>query len=468
MTTWMSEAREDNEQFKFGVSGASGLVGLNARLMDSGGNYYSTSNRFPVDTEITISGGIIVDNVVIKSGTLNQLDNVSNSYITSGTINSCFIESGTVTFSNTTIDVGTVSTVSDCTVTAMPQTHVDIVTPLGLTAMDETNTASLVGIKGSVAFDNVNNVFQNRMYGYDTDTSLVQPFNVASIVGNSPATWNEMCFPVAGMSDANNYWYPLYFDESSVGLLSTLIDSTSKKLTFHTMDDGGDTFAWTENGVGVYTVTDGDLIAPLYSDDNTLALYVQPVDTTGTKQKFGTEGAALIIDFGHQEIHDGDSYTGYYTRTTASTDGHRSAIYIKTPSSGQIHMVIEFSSSTAATFSIDEAPTIDADTGTHTNTCFNRYRDSVNTSTILDNDSPAVAGYYTTYNETQLAAANYTPGTILRTEPLQAGSGPKPAGGTGRDTQEYILAADTIYLFLITNTSADANKHHIMIDWYEL
>ena len=34
-------------------------------------------------------------------------------------------------------------------------------------------------------------------------------------------------------------------------------------------------------------------------------------------------------------------------------------------------------------------------------------------------------------------------------------------------TEEYILKANTKYVFLITNTAASANDHLIEIDWYE-
>lgn len=48
------------------------------------GSAVSSTNRLPVDTELTISGTVIIDNVVIKSGTINQIDNVSSVYIKSG------------------------------------------------------------------------------------------------------------------------------------------------------------------------------------------------------------------------------------------------------------------------------------------------------------------------------------------------------------------------------------------------
>lgn len=176
-----------------------------------------------------------------------------------------------------------------------------------------------------------------------------------------------------------------------------------------------------------------------------------------------------IISDAHHEIHEGDSFTAYYTRTTDSADGHRSGIYIKTPAIMPLcHMIVSFSASTAANYSILEAPTIAVDIGTHSNVIYNRYRDSAKISGCFDNDSPAIVNRFTTLTEDQIDGdITWALGTVLRTEPLEIGSGPKPAGGVSRDTEEYVLAADTIYVFLITNTAASANIHHILIDWYE-
>ena len=176
------------------------------------------------------------------------------------------------------------------------------------------------------------------------------------------------------------------------------------------------------------------------------------------------------IEYAHHEIHGGSSFTAYYTRTTAATSGHRSGLYIQTPAAGGklLHIVAQFSASTAANYSICEAPTIAANVGTHGGVIYNRYRDHAGTSGCFDNATVAAVNKFTTLTEAQIAAdGTWAVGTLLRTAPLTVGSGPKPAGGAGRDSQEYILKAATQYVFLITNTSADANAHHILIDWYE-
>ena len=136
------------------------------------------------------------------------------------------------------------------------------------------------------------------------------------------------------------------------------------------------------------------------------------------------------IDYAHQEIHEGNSFTAYFTRTTAATNAHRSGIYIKTPNTAKlIHMVVQFSGSTACSYSICEAPTIAANIGTHTDVIYNRYRDSIVASGCFNNATVPAAGYITTLNETQIAAdGTWATGTVIRTAPLTVGSGPKPAG----------------------------------------
>jgi hypothetical protein len=178
-----------------------------------------------------------------------------------------------------------------------------------------------------------------------------------------------------------------------------------------------------------------------------------------------------MISNAHSKIHDGSSFTAYYTATTAATISHRNGVYIKTPATAGgnlVHLLASFAASSAARLDICEAPTIAANVGTHTSAIMNRYRDSATASGCFNNATTPAAGYITTLNETQLAAdGTWATGTIIRTESLVAGAAAKIAGGAGRDAQEYILKANTAYVFLLTNLTADATVHYILLDWYE-
>jgi len=179
-----------------------------------------------------------------------------------------------------------------------------------------------------------------------------------------------------------------------------------------------------------------------------------------------------VIDSEHHQIHEGMSFTAFYSVTTAATDAHRTGIYIKTPPSSnntnRLHLVASFACSTAANFSILEGVTIAANVGTHTTLAYNRMRYSNRMAACFSNATVPLQGYITTLTEAQIAAdGTWNVGTVIRTEPMTIGDGPKPAGGSSRGEQEYILKPDTKYVFLITNTAASANTHHILIDWYE-
>jgi len=130
-------------------------------------------------------------------------------------------------------------------------------------------------------------------------------------------------------------------------------------------------------------------------------------------------------------------------------------------------MVVEFSSSFASFYSICEGVTIDLNEGTNGVAIYNRDRNSTKTSTAKDNATAHAANKVTTFTEAEIAAANFTAGTIIRTAPLVVGGGPKPAGGSGRGSQEYILKRNTPYVFLLTNVGNNANVHYILLDWYE-
>ena len=180
----------------------------------------------------------------------------------------------------------------------------------------------------------------------------------------------------------------------------------------------------------------------------------------------GDVGGLVTITTPHQAIHRGHSFKVHYTTTTASDDDHRTGVYLKTPVSGEVHMVASFSVSSAGEFFICEGITIDANEGTPV-AVLNRNRNSSVTSGVFDNATTPVVNKVMTWTEAQLAAGNFSCGTELEYEPLVAGSGPKPSGGVSRGTEEFILKKNTKYLFYTQNIGASANVHHVWLNWYE-
>lgn len=174
-----------------------------------------------------------------------------------------------------------------------------------------------------------------------------------------------------------------------------------------------------------------------------------------------------VHTYAHAEIHQGNSFSAHYVITTASTDDHRTAIGFKTPNTAKWgHLIITIATTDPAEFFLDEAPTIDDDAGTQ-KAILNRNRNSVKVSGMLSLESPGVANKVTTYTEAQIAAANYSAGTILTNPQLAAGANPFAVGGTQRGNQEWLLDQNVKYLFMLQNVGANANTHSIQLDWYE-
>ena len=211
----------------------------------------------------------------------------------------------------------------------------------------------------------------------------------------------------------------------------------------------------------------------MFLDRNTAKYFKAFLGSTGegtyrVPQLDATTHVLEVITDVHHEIHEEKSFTAYYARTTDATDTHRSGLYIKTPVAGpECHMVFSGACSTAANLSISEAPTIDANAGSHAGVVYNRYRKSTEASIVFDNATSPAVNKFTTLDETAIAGGSWNAGTVLRSFPLATGSGPKPAGGVDRGMQEYILKPDTAYVLLLTNTAASANDHLLQMDWYE-
>ena len=177
-------------------------------------------------------------------------------------------------------------------------------------------------------------------------------------------------------------------------------------------------------------------------------------------------GGIVTITTDHYQVHVGNAFQTHYEFTTAATDDLQTAIYLKTPTDKEIHMVASFSVSHAGEFFICEDITIDANEGTSA-AVYNRNRNSLNTSTVFDNATVPVVNKVTTWTPSQMTSGNFTCGTEIEHEPLVAAAVPKQAGGNA-ERGEIILKKNTEYLFMDQNIGANANTHHIWLRWYEV
>ena len=169
-------------------------------------------------------------------------------------------------------------------------------------------------------------------------------------------------------------------------------------------------------------------------------------------------GAVETIDYGHHEIHEGESYTLSLNDPSLGIDETLIAAF-KTPNTPNkwVHLIALVNTSGAAKFDTLEAPTITVDTGSDL-TVFNRERNSTNISGVKTIETIPEVG------EVTQDPTITDDGTILRTDSLGVGNNKTP--GETRDVSEWILKEDTIYAFRLTSL-ATGNIVQMNLIWYE-
>jgi len=177
--------------------------------------------------------------------------------------------------------------------------------------------------------------------------------------------------------------------------------------------------------------------------------------------------AIIFITYPHHKIHDGDGFSAYFFNTTANADDARSVIAFKTPNTTRWgHPTIQVSASSPAEFILLEGPTLDLDEGNE-EPIYNRNRNSATVSTMIPITTAGTPGEITTFLEAEINGATLVGGLEIDYKQLAGGEGPKAVGGSERDSQEWVLKQDTIYLFILQNIGASVNLHTINLNWYE-
>ena len=195
---------------------------------------------------------------------------------------------------------------------------------------------------------------------------------------------------------------------------------------------------------------------------------VRPIKTDTTGQpNINVVNDVVVIDFAHQEIHDGDSFTCHYSQTAPTNIGDMTMVAFNTPNTTKyIHMLAEWSSTAASTAAIYEVADLDVDEGTDL-AIYNRDRNSATASTVSTIETVPEAGKATSYTVAQAAGATLSTATPIYLKYLGAAAAGADTGGEQRDSNEFILKRNTQYAFVITNTTADDNTHNIVLNWYE-
>jgi len=143
------------------------------------------------------------------------------------------------------------------------------------------------------------------------------------------------------------------------------------------------------------------------------------------------------------------------------------AIAFNTPSGTKfIHLTITAAATGGASVGFYEAPSIDVDEGTEL-AIYNHNRTKTATTSIISSIATTpVVNKATSYNETQAASANISTTTPLMLKYIGTG-GKGSIGGESRGVSEFVLAASTQYVVLMTSLTDDNAVNNITLDWYE-
>ena len=166
--------------------------------------------------------------------------------------------------------------------------------------------------------------------------------------------------------------------------------------------------------------------------------------------------APLWIDIAHHEVHEGDTFSVIASdAAAASTDTVQ--IYINAPAVAspqkRMHLILNHYGSGAHSMVITEGVTFSS--GGAAYVPLNRHRGSAKTTSA---QAVRIGG-----DDLPGGVVAYTGGTIIWTELIGSGKG---SGGATRGTEEWILDANTAYIFEIISgfTSTAIN---ISATWYE-
>ncbi len=184
-------------------------------------------------------------------------------------------------------------------------------------------------------------------------------------------------------------------------------------------------------------------------------------------------GAGVVITNAHSKEHDGKAFYAHYESDPAAlptNDGDETAIGFITPAttSGRIHMIIDVRADDESVWELREDPAVVLEVGSGL-AGLNRFRDSANQTAMLVMSATPNIGL-TSYTVAEANTAGLAGGTILESETLAIAGGP-PFAGVGnseaRGEREWILAASTEYVIIITSSTINDTVHEISLHWYE-
>ena len=179
------------------------------------------------------------------------------------------------------------------------------------------------------------------------------------------------------------------------------------------------------------------------------------------------EKATSVLDYEHHETHEGNTWVGFFSNTVTNAN-EQTVIAFRTPpreSNKQVHLLFVGKATAIATVTLNKDTSIDAGEGTDV-AAINRHPSAGKSSFIKS--IGGVVGSYTTFDETQAAAANITESNIRFSEQVGATGNPATkSGGQNRGSSEHVLDFETEYAIIVNADDDNDNQQSIVIDWYE-
>jgi len=164
-----------------------------------------------------------------------------------------------------------------------------------------------------------------------------------------------------------------------------------------------------------------------------------------------------IIDYAHHEIHSGSTYRAQAFNNSIE-EGATVCIGFYVPAGIKLpHMTWDYNHEGNMTMTVLEGPTITVGTGTD-RLCRNSRRDAGDVSFLQGTGTGSLVSNYVTVQPT------YTGGTAVS---LKRSFAAKGVGASGGKREEVILAADTYYVFCLTNNETRSQGGQVRLEWYE-
>jgi hypothetical protein len=182
-------------------------------------------------------------------------------------------------------------------------------------------------------------------------------------------------------------------------------------------------------------------------NSNKKPLYSQITD--GTDNLIITDGAAVTIDFAHNEIHEGNSYVANWLFPNVGNNSYAD-LHIIAGSTKAPHIQMFVVGDGKSYISLYRGATY-SNSGTAL-TVYNRNGESSNTSQSQFYYSPTISDS----------------GTMLYQTLLPGGTGSRAVGAQTGERSETIFKYSTDYLLRVKNVSAGASDIAIEINYYEL